>query len=428
MKLIILITTILFAQNIYSAKVPHSWRSCHHTSVNTKALDKSGSNLGSTLESIFTDMSEFGDDITPITDKASTQRKFKLTEITTMLGVSAEGSIGVLGIGGAAVAEIHWGRVDRNDKSNSPRVNRRKRKRPHLKMNGALSLPNLDKKIHTLTEYLHKSGKVKNKKLLKKNLLKSALSFKEMASSITANQHRKWGLAAVQANFGVEAGGTVGIVSIGAAVGITFEWTFAEEVPPSLSGNAAPIDGKQKILSKVINVIQEDLNKTLSDYENHPHLKTSAFEIGLAVGASGDVGVASVGASVGMTLVFERNEDFTEEMNKMINDKSLSSVKFLPMARKLQKNDKARRNRSVKFKIVKLARKKFRKGLKKALKIGEYLSKKALKASKKRRKKEKKWKFSGLTAVFEIGLKGGIGVATLSGGSAIEIDFENPNF
>ncbi|MFZ9002080.1 MAG: hypothetical protein ACO20H_12305 [Bacteriovoracaceae bacterium] len=374
----------LFSLNLYAIKVPTSWSSNSNQDFNPE--NKSHSSFSLHMDELMNELSDLA--IVEETDKARAS-SFELTEVSTMLGVSASGSIGVLGVSGSALAEIHW----------SPKKTFKKKKKIDVHINKDTNAKELERKLHSLADHLEQSGKIKKGTKIRQELTQASKRFKQMVTHVRP-LHKSWKLEAIQANFGISASGNVNYISFGTAVELTFEWSFNDDTSELSAYPNGPLES-------LVWAITEDLHESMNDTK---YLRPVEWEVGLSIGADGEIGIASAGASVGTTLVFS-------PITAMNLDKVRPSLVKLENHIPLMITE---RNKSV-DRLIKIGRKKFKKGLKKAIKIGDYLSQKAM-------KQNKKWKFSGMTTEFEIGLEGGIGVATVSGGAALKIEFENPHF
>jgi len=367
------ILLLLFSFNAFALNVPAWWL------YDNAPIEKSNDDFSMGMSHLISDML----DILPEVSKDKSNSSFELTEISTMLGVTASGTIGVLGLSGSALAEIHWARSQ----------SRKNKKSADLIVN---DFSQIDQKIESIAYYLEKSGKVEPGTQVRKNLRQAANSFRKNYENLRT-LHRSWKLSAVQANFGVSASGQVGtsIFRVGVDTELTFEWSFSEPTVTKSFDQPRPIE-------QIVWAIQDDISKAL---EGSKYLRPFEWEIGLGVGLDGELGLASAGVSIGTTLVFAPNENTFKDKENFVLSPTLPLI--------VQSD-----NKNI-DRVIKLGRRKFRKGLKKALRIGDSLARKAKKASKNR-----KWQYSGMTTEFALDLEGGIGVVTLSGGAAVKIEFE----
>jgi hypothetical protein len=413
----------LLTGQIFAAQIPANWM----IGKENVGIDKHiSSNFGKDLEEMYDLNGEILNNFAKTNhDKGIKERKFKLTEVITFLGVSHGGTVGPLGISGEAAAELHWGK--------KKHVHNIKKNKSHLKISSRTTEIELKNNIGPLVETLAKTGKVKNKKKLRKNLSKAALKFARIMKGVEINNGKMWNVAAVQANIAVEASGVVGIFEIGGAVELTFEWVFDSQRANSIilsSKDTEVEEGRvQKSFTKMVRIISEEVALAAAATNQMDGFKTDYFEIGFAIGVSGEIGVASVGAGVGMTVVFEPAEMSEAEKAKRIDllksNKSALNETITIAGPSLDKGLRDRIKERRRKKFNKVVRRKFRKGMERAFKIGRFFTKRADKREKRLLKKGKKPKYalSAITGVFALDLEGSVGVVTVAGGSAVEIEF-----
>ncbi len=376
----------LFTLNAYAATIPNSWRSDSIDDFNPH--DKHHDQFSRELDTLIDDLHDIA--VFEGEDKLNQKRKMELTRVSTMIGVAASGSIGVLGINGAALAQIHW----------SPKENQQviKRKKIQVHFDEGTSLETFDQKLMDLADRLEDSGKVKKGTGLRKNLKDAAYRFRNLVKNVRP-LHRKWVIDAIMANISFNASGSVNLINFGASVEIALVWTFKEQEEKSLT---KPLNSLEKVVWSISDELDHafDESKVLTPVE---------WEIGLGIGVDATVGIASAGVGIASTVVFVPNENYSSDKENLHAFEAKEIPLIIPSDLKSEER------------VLKIAKRKFRKGIKKALRIGDHLAKKAM-------KKKRKWKFSGMITDFELGLSGGIGVVTLSGGAAVRIVWENPNF
>lgn len=413
----ILILMAIMLNNTFAATVPGDWL------LKPTKIDKAdnSNNLREQLDELLDlngeALEEF-DGLKTLNNKSNAEKKFKLTEVITFLGVSASGTIGPLGLSGEAATELHWAKREN-------KIVSKKWKRADLYLSNNTTEIQIKENIGPLIEGLVKSKKVKNKELLRTNLLKAASNFQNTMSGIKIERPSELGLTAIQANIGIETSGNINIITIGGGIELTFEWSFNQEVNSDviLTNTQNTNENElQKNIENLIKILGEEVALSSNNFQKLGNFKTDYIQIGLALGIEGEVGVASAGASVGMSLIFTPINSTNNKINMSVNDEEMINI----IGRDSNKILSDRRN----TKLQKVARKKLRKALEKSFRISRFFVKRADKRIDRLEKKGKRPKYglSAITQSFEISLSGGIGIVTVSGTPSLEMEFSRENF
>lgn len=361
----------------------------------------------------------------------------KVTEVMTLLGVSTSGTVGLLGLSGQGVTQLYWG----PKKYGAPKNMQKKRKKNTLVVKKGTTLAELEAHAEAIANHLSKRKKFANRILLQENITKSLVKFSTTMSKVEISPYRQWNLSAVQANFGVDLAGNIHSVGISSGISFTLEWPL-EVIPMAILPPDTEIadqpEKKSANLSTLIETLSADLDYSSQLAHSISGFKPIAFEIGVGISAGGAIGLVSASEGLGLVLIFTPSEVLPksniEEMKSLLTgveppldgsipfwsvDKQTANKGLLSW---LRKKSKAR------LKIM--SRRKFRRGLSRTFRVAKFFANKAhqRELSRKRRGVSSIWGLKRIKNIFELSLNGGIGVATVSGIAAIEIELENENF
>jgi hypothetical protein len=195
--------------------------------------------------------------------------------------------------------------------------------------------------------------------------------------------------------FGISAAGQVSFGTVGGSVTVTMVWTFGKN-----KSRISRSDFSQK-LSTLANLIAEDISMSSKNAQSLANYKIEDIWVGVLFNVGGLVGVASVNGQVGGYLIFKPQTE--AKANQNFSDKGDITL-------------------GSDSKFTKVARKKIRKGLDLAFKIGGHFAKRAEK------QQDKKWKILMINANFSLGLSGSLGIVTVGAIPTIKVHFLNKNF
>lgn len=377
------ILIFLISLSVFSAQVPLEWlgQSENKNIQGEKAVDNA-------IDEIFNLQSETLDEVTA--QKNQPGGKYFLGGLITLFGVSTSGTIGVLGLSGASAAQIIWAKDILPERPDPTALFN-----PDIELSTDSPKEELLGKIEAVSEILVKSRKVKDEDAVKKNLMEAALNFQKTMKGMEINfapKYRATGFAVV---FGISAAGQVSFGTVGGSVTVTMVWTFGKN-----KSRISRSDFSQK-LSTLANLIAEDISMSSKNAQSLANYKIEDIWVGVLFNVGGLVGVASVNGQVGGYLIFKPQTE--AKANQNFSDKGDITL-------------------GSDSKFTKVARKKIRKGLDLAFKIGGHFAKRAEK------QQDKKWKILMINANFSLGLSGSLGIVTVGATPTIKVHFLNKNF
>jgi len=389
MKLKIFITLILFSSSVFSTQVPEEWlgKSENKSLEGERAVDGA-------IDEILTLQKE---SLEEVTAQKSQKGKYFLGALVTSFGVSTSGSIGVLGLSGNATAQMIWAK-DILPERPDPTAGLLSPFKPDIFINPGTPKEILIQKIDAISEVLVKSRKVQNEKAVKKNLLEAALNFQKTMDQMNINLAPRFRASGFAVVFGISATGRVSFGVVGGGVSVTMQWNFPKNQIKRRTTTHHDFLNK---LENLANLVAEDISVSAQNLEKLANYKIQDIWVGLLFNVSGEVGVASISGQVGGYLIFTPDQE----------------------AKSIQKfSDKGEIPLAADSKFIKVARKKIRKGLDLAFRIGGHFAKRAQKHQ------DAKWKILLINANFSLGLSGNLGVATVGASPSIKVHFLNTNF
>ncbi len=377
------ILIFLFSLTVFSAQVPLEWlgQSEYKNIKAESAVDVA-------IDEILTLQSESLEEVS--SQKSQAGGKYFLGALVASFGVSTSGTIGVLGLSGSPSAQIIWAKDILPERPDPTALFN-----PDIELSTDTPQEVLQEKIEAVSEMLVKSRKVKDEDKVKKNLKEAALYFQKTMEGMEINLTPKYKASGFAVVFGISAGGQVSFGTVGGSVTVTMQWTFGKN-----KSRVSRTDFSQK-LSNLANLIAEDISMSSKNAQSLANYKIEDIWVGVLFNVSGLVGVASLNGQVGGYLIFKPQTEV--KANQHFSDKGDITLG----------NDS---------KFIKVARKKIRKGLDLAFKIGGHFAKRAEK------QQDKKWKILMINANFSLGLSGNLGIVTVGATPTIKVHFLNKNF
>ncbi|MDD4976776.1 MAG: hypothetical protein PHY93_20645 [Bacteriovorax sp.] len=234
-------------------------------------------------------------------------------------------------------------------------------------------------------------GKVRDEKLLKRNLIKKALLFQQMIKGIEASEVSSWIPYKIRLELTVAADATVSmaLASAGGEIRMRFEWrrSFNESKEKNTLGKVA--EGSRQLM----NNLAEEIANAIEEEPASKKVMIENFNVSIGISLSGNVGIAEASAEI-LTKVSFKPSDEKEE-----GTKDLSQVTFINSE-------------------------KVRKGFKKAIRFAEYFQQKLAKS----KYKKSDWAVETISPSFSFGPGGDVGLATLEGTSELELEYHNAKF
>ena len=234
-------------------------------------------------------------------------------------------------------------------------------------------------------------------------------NFCQLLSSVDSTNTR-WKVDGFQLQFTVTAYGDVTpVVGVGGAFNLFFDWQKSE-------GDTTPMEAspESKKLNQFTKMLADEISNALVETPDVKDLGLSlqAFQIGVALGANGDVGVAAASATIQGKIVFKKSE--TSNTKSAVVRQDDGTVNLIGASVKPEHLAFAKSN-GISFQrfkngiVYQIQRHKFRNGLKRALKMASYFGRKAIEAD------TDKWKLNEIEAELDVSIGGEFAISTING-------------
>lgn len=347
--------------------------------------------------------------------------------LLTDLSVSASGLLGALVMKGTPAVTFIW----RKQHSVRPSVQDNVRETVDLSVTNATSEDDMAMQLEPAIRMAAASGRVKNKEKLRASLLSAARDFQAMGGSIGENPGHEWWVSRLRLDLTLDAAGTVTpVVGVGGEIRFRFEWHHVMKSAPVVAKMAFGVPSSK--MRDFISATAEDLS-ALSDETPKPEgFKAYCYRVGIGISASGDIGIAKSTASLMGQVYFSRDvakpkvHAFSAELlPDTINViESTQSPRAESHALYATANGisftRATDTRGDEI-VYKVDRKKIRKGLMRAAKMGLIFGRHAGQS-------KGRWKVYELRTGLDLSITGKAGLTQLSGLATSEIDFYNQSF
>ncbi|MFI5391093.1 MAG: hypothetical protein ACHQYQ_07000 [Bacteriovoracales bacterium] len=424
-KNIFMALSLVFSLQAFSAKVPSSW-----LTSSGDVMEKSSEDM-SDLEKTYDNILETKGDLIEEVAKGREHSKSKwyLQSIATSLGIEQKGSIGVLGLEGETAVSLIWQRTPESvkklqqkyygtssavaEKSIEDEID------PNgetLKITSETSKVEIAKQIEPIVEATFKAGKVKNKETLRKNLLKKVYDYQKMLADVdSAPVFTPWWVYKFQFELDITAEGEVlPFMVVGTEVRVKLEWYRIQKKTQDKSDK--PISKNAAFLMSMAKDF-ETMDELAVGRNNDRHFALDTIKVGIGMVAEGEIGVAEVKGKVTGSVFFKREQ---------VGDKMAQELPRLPDTFPIIGKgsiDKSVIGDNIRGALYNASRDRFRKGLKKAVKMAKFWSKGALKRHDRRiaQGKETNFDLNVIELELEITLGGGVGVVTLEGFAELEL-------
>lgn len=372
----------------------------------------------------------------------------------TDLSLTGNGFMGVLAFKGTSTVRAFWRKQGpkpptsmNNQESVAATQEDSSNSEPVVLVNDLSTAEEMVKQLEPAVNAAVATGKIKDTPTLRKNLLQTAREFQAIATNIpSSTEELPWWVSRFRLDFTVDAAGRVEPVGlVGGEARFRFEWHRIKRINPD----------NKKIMVVQLSEREQRLRKSLLDFitataydlnsafENHTNYGFKAHQIrmGLGMSVKGNIGLIKGSAGVVGQIYFaravERPKVYPIKQKTMMlamaesapilvieRNPSLKTLKLAAKNNLMVESTDADKDESngLEEAIFRLDREKFRKGLKKASKIGIFFAKRASEA------KVKSWKIYELRTAFDASISGGLDLVTLVGSATAQISMFNENF
>lgn len=359
------------------------------------------------------------------------------------LSLTAGGHIGVLALRGTTTVRAYWRRQGPKENKTmefeSTEQSEGPSEEPTIEIQADMSEAQLVKQLEPAIHAAVATKKVKDTPELRKTLLNAAQDFQAIATAIpTQQQNLPWWVSRFRLDVMIDAAGRAEPIGLaGGEVRFRFEWFRLRRTQKAMMPMTTLSERTEKIrksLATFINGTANDLEMAFSNH-NSFGFKAHQMRMGLGISAKGNIGVVKGAATIVGQIYFTRNvqrpvvRPRTLELKE--NEEPILIIDRNPAPAEMAwatqhgisyETNTAEVNSSAKEVTYKIDRSVFRKGLKKASRIGAFFAQRAAKV------KPGAWKIYELRTAFDASLGGGIDLVTLAGTGTAQISMWNENF
>ncbi len=341
---------------------------------------------------------------------APAKTPWKLAAVMTDLSISASGWLGFLVQKGTPSVTTVW-RKQYPAKHAPDAVFSETESAADLVVGPETTSVDIERDLEPSVRALVSTGGVRNETNLRRNLLSAAADFQNVTTLLsTVNPKGQWWVSRFRLDFAVDVSGNVTpAVTLGAEAKVRFEWhrLRAKRPTPAAQALARNAFAGRPGLAENLVAFADHLGNDLSEIADGSSVKAKGFRaygyrVGLGITAKGNVGVAKAVGTLTGHLYFARDVS-----KPVVHPKPTEGGEMLLVT---NEND-----------FGKIDRRAFRKGLRKALRIGRFFARHADQA-------RGKWKIHELRTGFDLSLGGKTGIVTVGGVASTEISFYNENF
>lgn len=333
---------------------------------------------------------------------------YKFSGIKTVLALGLSGKIGLKSWGGSKAVELNWAR---KSSSKSFLSNQEENL---ISLKGDLSEGDWNNILSEISNNFETEGIIEGSSGFKKHLEKETAVFRELIKGANEVNHRKFKTSKLRLdlNFGFSNSVTGFFIKAGGDLRIRFEWT---PVIGKVTNNKALPSKLQKqmkeLLEKMgpilIDAMDEEYSSNKSNF--HDKYKLKEFKLAVSTSVEGDLGFTQGSQGIAAHVYFKpvaHKKNIESEAGE-INFVTEAEDKIWPFKKK---------------KIVKLSKRKIKKGIRKAIRFGHYFG------DKVKSNEKSDWGVKVLKTSYAFSLKGKTGVVTIKGEPSVELAYSNTEF
>lgn len=440
LKNIFLALSLIFSLQAFSAKVPASWLTSgdiEDKSDDMAELEKSYDNILDTKAELIEEAAK---------GKSDTKRRWYLQSIATELAIEQKGTLGVLGLEGETAVELIWQRTPESIKKlqqkyyGASSLVAEKSLEDEIAPNGEIlkitsetAKIDIERQIEPIAEAAFRAGKVKNKNLLRKNLLNKVVEYQNMLSELdNSPNYTPWWAYKFQFELNVSAEGSVlPYLVVGTEVRVKLEWYRIRKKTQGLEKSDKPLSKNNAFLMAMAKDF-ESMDELALGRNNEKHYVLDTIKVGIGVGVEGEIFVAKVKGSV-IGSVFFKREKISDKMSQelprlpdtfpVLDNNSKENFALAKESNTQMGTDKSLLGDRIRGTLFEASRERFRKGLKKAVKMAKFWSRGAIKRQERRiaEGKEVNFDLNAIEIELELALNGGIRAVELEGIAVLQI-------
>jgi hypothetical protein len=254
------------------------------------------------------------------------------------------------------------------------------------------------------------SGAIQDEGTFRKNILLHAEKFFNICQLLNQiSRSPGWYVDGYQLDVNFSASGQVTpLIGVGGSVNLYFDWSRTTDTTPKVASSDYPAETTTQ-LNGFVQLMSAAIPEAIQDSSEieKAGFKLDMVQVGLGITAGGDVGVVqATGGDIGRIL-FKR--DLT------VNQTPSGLASPAPVAEQLNIVSTDKTDGET---VVRVDSRKFKNGLKKAIKMASYFAQRANK------KTNSKYKLNQIEAEFDTSLSGDLKLATVNGLGQFVLDFD----
>lgn len=323
------------------------------------------------------------------------------------LGVSVSGLIGSLTGKGAPSVQVYWEKKSESVISALAAT--------ELSITNEMTESQIQQQIEPVLASLLSGRKIEDEAALRKNLKQAVVDFQQIMSLVSEQPHQSWFFSRFRVDLSIAASGFVSLapITVGVEAKIRLEWYRTTKKISGLqkanltqywAHNDSSLFGPIKDLDLFIQNMASDFSEVTAGLSLGNDFQLDEFQIGLGGSIKGDIGVAKGKAKLLGIAYFNRQTAIQKQIVTVDSETGSTEMNLIESG------------------VFKISRKHWRKGLSKAVKMGQYFADRAA------QRKNKNWIISKIKPGFDISITGGIGIVTVSGDLVSQLVFKNKNF
>lgn len=336
---------------------------------------------------------------------------WKFSGLKTVLALGLSGKIGLKSWGGTRAVELNWAR------KSSGKIVESESEQEVINLKGSYSDDEWDTVLTDIAKSFEEEGIIEGASGFKRHLEEETATFRELIKGTNEVNHKKFKAVKLRADlvFGFSNSVSGFFIKAGGDLRVRFEW---KPVPKSVvsSNQDKRVPSKvqkqmrdllEKMGPLVVDAMDEEYKE--NKFLLHDKYKLKDVKFGLSLSVEGDLGFTKGSQGIGV-FVYLAPIAHKEATGNISGDLPFTidvEDKIWPFKKK---------------KIVKLSKRKIKKGIKKAIRFGHYFGKKI------NDKKDSKWAVQVMKTSYTFSLKGKTGVVTIKGAPTIEMAYKNTQF
>ncbi len=372
------------------------------------------------LESSVADVSPFASFAAPL-GAPSDWVPWHLDGMIATFAVDVSGIFGALLFDGTASVRGIWQQVRKTPAAASLGAG----KASSVRFESKMTQDELSARLEPIIQSVVASGKVRDERALRSNLQARGQGFLAACAALEAlPRPRGWHVDSFQLQLTIGASGQVTpAIGVGGVLNIFFDWQKQDDAAPVPAAPPAP--GLAQNLPAFVRVFQSSLASLPADrlFLRDAGFVMNQFQLGVAVGVGGDIGVARVAAVANGKIIFKAD---ASQLSAAAFEPRFENAAFVSLVSKGMAEEpvafaaangipaETRLNGSVSYKMGADG---MSRGLEKALRMASYFARQA------RRADTRNWKVNLIEAEFDASVTGDLKIATVGGQGQFLLDF-----